>query len=125
MQQIENISNDAKQKLLIFLDNRESFQMDLYYSPRSSCWFFNLRYKDLEINNRKIYSGINLLAQWQRTIPFGLACFTMDNLDPYLSNDFSDSRAVLLVLTAGEVETITKYLSNKKAELESQSDHTS
>jgi hypothetical protein len=50
------------------------------------------------------------MHQWQNLIPFGIACFSTNNREPSLLEDFSSGASRLFLLSEAEVEEFQEYL---------------
>jgi hypothetical protein len=116
MYQITNITNDPQQEFLLEIpESSETFRLTLRYKSNLQTWTMDLVYKNTSITNRRLFSSPNVLRQWFKVIPFGLACYTIDNTDPFLLDDFQ-SRCGIMVLSATEVDRYEQYLSDQKDE---------
>lgn len=93
-------------------DSGAIIQFTLYYRPRVRRWFFDITYKDYVLKGSKIVISPNLLYQYFRVIPFGLACISTDNVEPVIINDFSSERCFLYLLTTVERDQIITDLNN-------------
>jgi hypothetical protein len=113
MIQITNITADARQQLRIRLPDNSIVVMHLEYKPQQLGWFItNLTWNTFTLNGRRITTSPNMLHQFKNLISFGLACFTTDNEEPMLQQDFSSGRASLYILSAAEVAWYTAFLAN-------------
>lgn len=109
MQTINNISNDAKQKHTILLEEDSSrIVMKLVYKPTQMGWFVDISYEDLDFNvyGLRITTNTNILNQWRNVIPFGLMCTCEDNQEPLLLDDFIVNRAQLHILNKDEIKQV-------------------
>lgn len=93
-------------------DAGEPIQFTLYYRPRVRRWFFDIAYKDFVLKGSKIVISPNLLYQYFRIIPFGLACISTDNVEPMIINDFSLPRCFLYLLTTAERDQIIEDINS-------------
>lgn len=117
MYQITNITDDPKQKLNVVLPDGVSIaQLSLRYLANLRSWYMDVLYEDISIKNRRICSSPNLLRQWNNVLPFGLACYTTDDSDPFFIDDFENGRCGLLVLTPDELDNYQQMLSELKNE---------
>ena len=115
MYQITNISNDANQSINFILPDREDVgKLTLRYVARLQSWYMDVSWEDFEINNKRVCSHPNLLIQWKKIIPFGLACYTLDNSDPYFVDDFQNKRCGLFLLSDSDVDLMDDYFVQQK-----------
>lgn len=109
---IQQITSAPFQQQVLILPDGTSMSMTLYFMPMQQGWFItNLTYKDFVINGLRITVSPNMLNQFRNQIPFGLACFSVDNREPSLQQDFSSGNASLYILTSDEVSEYARLLS--------------
>lgn len=107
--QIANLTNFADQLTGLQLPDGTQVTMELIYQGATERWQMNVAYPTLNF----VASGLsvccypNLLRQWQEILPFGIACVTPDQTDPFDINDFASGRAVLYLLTPADIAAIT------------------
>lgn len=112
MYQIQNITNDSKQKQTLVLPDGTSIVFSIYFCPMQLGWFIReLTYGEFTLNGLRICNSPNMLHQWRNVLPFGLACFSQDNREPSLQEDFSSQTSQLFILNSSEVEAYTEFLS--------------
>lgn len=103
MTTIDNLTGFADQQTVLILDSGLTATLELVYNGATERWTMNLNY------NGKAYNGIgicdypNVLRQWKNILPFGVACATSDQTDPFNINDFATGRVTLYLLTAADV----------------------
>ena len=108
---IQQITSDACQQQTLVLPDGSSLFMQMYFSPIQQSWLFQqLVWGTFTLNRYKIVNSPNLLNQWKNIIPFGIACYSTNNRDPGLQEDFSSGNSLLYILTAAEVLEVTTYL---------------
>lgn len=111
MNQILQITDYAKQKQSIVLPDGSSFSLSLYYSTRQNGWFIDeLIYKTFTLRGTRICNSPNILHQFANKLPFGIACFSKNDIEPYFQRDFLDGNSALYLLSATEVATFEAYL---------------
>jgi hypothetical protein len=96
------------QTTTIGLDDGSSALLTLWYRPQQRGWFYDLTYKGITMQGQRLVYSQNLLRQFIHQLPFGLACLTTDLSDPRKSTDLSSRHAVLILLSAAEVQSIEK-----------------
>ena len=104
MQLITSITSKSKQRLTLVLENNETVDFFLFYSPRQECWFFDFTYKDLTVNGLSVVITPNALRQFRNQIPFGIAFAANSFVEPFSIDDFSSGRVNMFVLNQDEVE---------------------
>lgn len=112
MFQVQNITQDAFQKQTMILPDGSSLVLTIYFRPLQQGWFLeNITHNDFSLNGLRITNSPNMLHQFKNQINFGLACFSMNDREPSLPQDFSSGASVLYVLTEDEVNAYTEFLS--------------
>lgn len=112
MQKIQQITDYPLLKQTISLPDGTTFQITLYYVTRQNGWFIReLSYGNFVLRNIRVVSSPNILHQWKNQLPFGIACFTVDNREPMFQEDFLSSASEMFLLTKDEVEAYGDYLS--------------
>lgn len=119
MQALDTISNEARQKHTILLDEDSSrIVLELTYKPNNLGWFMDVSYEDADfyVKGLRIVTSSNLLNQWRNLLPFGILCQCKEGQDPLLLEDFLVKRARLSILSKKEVEQLLKLASDIKDE---------
>lgn len=101
--QLNNLTDFANQTTTLQLPDGTTANLTLIFNATAERWVANIVYGTLVINGLGVCCLPNILRQWKNVIPFGLACATNDQTDPFAANDFSDGRARLFLLSADEV----------------------
>lgn len=114
---IQNITTDPKQTRILLLQDGSPVRVTMEFKPMQYGWFFNtLTYGDnFVLNGLRITNSPNMLHQWRNLIPFGLACFSVNNSarEPSQQADFSSGASILYFLSAAEVLAYSDFLSGK------------
>lgn len=111
MLRVTSITNDPYQKQTLFLPNGQSVVLFLYFRPMQFGWFIpELRYQDFVIKGLRITNSPNMLFQFMNQIPFGLACYSKENREPTLQDDFSSGNSVLYILTEDECQAYLEFV---------------
>lgn len=112
MQQLDNITNEPRQKFTILLEeDSSSIVLNLTYKPTQLGWFIDVEYEPLgfAVYGLRLTSNLNLLNQWRNILPFGLRCVGADAQDPLSLQDFLVGRAELSVLSKEEVDMVVEW----------------
>lgn len=111
MLKIKGISTDALQELTLILPDLSELVVTIYFTPMQYGWFIrSLSYGDFKLNGLRITNQINMLRQFKNIIPFGLGCFSTNDREPSLQDDFLNENSILYILTQAEVEAYEDYL---------------
>lgn len=115
MQRVDNISNESIQSTKIVLADGSIVTLTLRFNPALERWVFDISRDDFSLQGLNMCLHPNLLRPWRNVIPFGLSCTSNDGIDPTLQDDFlpdsdGNSRAVLYVLDASEVQQVEEVV---------------
>lgn len=108
MRRITKLTGDARQKFDIIGEKGEQIPFEAFFMPTQQLWTFNIGYSTFQVNGAQLVVGVNILRNYRRNIPFGLAIATQNGQDPAYIDDFSSGRAQVFLLNAAEVEQIEK-----------------
>lgn len=110
---INGITRQPTQVIAITLEDGSRVTLTLYFRPQQNGWFYDVIWPGsdelpvpFENQNRRLVAAGNLLRQFKDIIPFGLACFTVDNTDPMTQASLSDGSVTIVLLNADDVVTI-------------------
>lgn len=106
MQQITQITNKPKQHLTLLLENNETVDFKLYYSPRQQSWFYDFNYKEITQKGSRVVLTPNALRQFKKIIPFGISFSANSLVEPFSITDFSSGRVTMYILNASEVTQV-------------------
>lgn len=103
MTQIDNLTDFANQQTVLILDDGTTAAVDLVFHGGTERWIMSVEYLGRSYNGIGLCDHPNILRQWKNTLPFGLACVTADQTDPFNVNDFSTERVKMYLLNAADV----------------------
>lgn len=106
MRQVDIITDEPWQVMILRLDNGQNLNFEIRYSYNQAGWFYNLKYGDVQINGRRVVNSINMLRAFRNVLPFGLACNITDKYEPVFIDDFKNGRATLYTLNEADVASI-------------------
>lgn len=110
---IQQITSDPLQKQTLILPDGSQLQLTIYFVPMQFGWFItNLTYGDFQINGLRITNSPNMLNQFRNIIPFGLACYSVQNREPTQQEDFSSGTSQLFILSQAECAQYAELLDN-------------
>jgi hypothetical protein len=110
---LTEITSDPNQKFSVQLEDNSNFTLVLEFMEQQESWIASISdipNSDKIINGFRVVSSVNLLRQYNRIIPFGIAIETEDGDDPFRIDDFSSGRATFNILNSEEVEQIEELL---------------
>ena len=111
MNKILQISDIPRQKITLALPNGSSFSLSIYFSTRQIGWFIDeLIYESVTIKGVRISNSPNMLYQFSNKLPFGIACFSDQDLEPVIQTAFLNGTSNLYLLTAAEVASYGAYV---------------
>src|SRR4051794_17428425 len=103
MRLIQGFTQDALQNQKLILPDGTSLSLTLKFVPMQYSWFIeSLTYNNFTLRGYRLSTSPNMLHQYKNQIPFGLACYTIDNGEAKLQPDLTSGYAVLYLLTAEE-----------------------
>ncbi len=108
---IQRISSYPLQRQRLVLPDGTTVSLTLYFRPMQFGWFINeLIYGDFLLQGMRITNSPNMLIQFQNQIPFGLACYSTNNREPSLQDDFVSGASKLYILTQEECQEYENFL---------------
>lgn len=108
---IQNINQNASQAMTLTLADGSALYLQLYFSLTQQSWIFTeISYKGFLLTNFRIVNSPNMLQQYRNQLPFGIACYSANNREPSLIQDFASGASVLYVMTAADVAWYNAYL---------------
>ena len=110
---IQGVTEDTNQKQNLVLPDGTSLSLTLKFIPMQYGWFIQeLVYGGFTLQGFRVVTSPNMLHQYLNQIPFGLACYTKDNLEPTQQKDFSSGYATLYLLDDDELVLYEALLSD-------------
>ena len=114
MYRVQNLTSNGRQRQILVLPDGTQVLFTLAFSPLQGCWFIpRLEYQNWVLRGLKITTNANMLFQFRNQIPFGLACFTDNQREPSLIEDFSSGASRLFILSEDEVDYFTRVISGE------------
>ena len=108
MNLITGLTDDAAQQNVITLQDGSTAVLTLNYSGQQSGWFFGVQYptNGFVLSGQRLCTFPNVLVQFSTQIPFGMACVTLDNVEPTGRETFVDGTTSLYLLNPNDVITV-------------------
>jgi hypothetical protein len=113
MKQIMSLTDNARQRFEIPLDNGDLVDFYLYYYPTQYSWFFDFTYKNYTNNGNRVVLTPNALRHLKNIIPFGIAFMADGFVEPFQLDDFATQRIGMYVLNQEEVQEIESTIYDK------------
>jgi hypothetical protein len=94
---ISAVTDEPKQRFLLPIEGYEDAILTLEFKPNQNAWFYNIEWGDFKLYLQQLSTGINVLRQFSRQIPFGLYVASVSFQDPITYDAFiTDCRLMLL-----------------------------
>lgn len=106
MKLVDNLSDEPFQTSQITLADGSILVLTLRYLENIRRWMLDVSHPLFNISGMNLCNHYNLLRPWRNKIPFGLACISVDGIDPVYVTDFSLGRVSLFVLSSSEVQGV-------------------
>lgn len=103
---INSLTNLGDQVTQLQLSDGTIATIELIYQGATERWIMNLIYASKSYNGIGLCCYPNVLRQWYKILPFGIACVTNNGTDPFDINDFSSGRVLMYLLTQEDVNEI-------------------
>lgn len=108
---ITQVTNAPLQNMNLILPNSTVVSVTLYFVPQQYGWFFtNITYNSFVLNGMRVVNSPNMLLQFQNQIPFGLACYSTNNREPSLQEDFLSGASNLYLLDQTDMQEVYSFL---------------
>jgi len=106
MNQVTGLTSDYRQSFQILTQDGEIVYFNLYYYMTQQSWFFDFTYKDYTCNCERVVLTPNALRHLKNVIPFGIAFYSNDKVEPIFVDDFETGRVQMLILNNEEVKEV-------------------
>lgn len=111
MYQVQNITDDPIQQQTLQLPDQSLIQLNIYFSLIQIGWFIQtIQYNNFTLQGVRITNSPNILYQYINQIPFGLACFSNQAVEPMQAQSFASGASSLFILTAAECLEYQQFL---------------
>lgn len=117
MKQIVSLTDNARQKFQIPLDNGDLVDFSLYFYPTQYSWFFDFSYNNYVSNGNRVVLTPNALRHLKNILPFGIAFLAEGYAEPFELTDFSSGRIKMYVLNKEEVQEIESRIYGKQSDI--------
>ena len=109
MKRLDGIRATGIQKLSTTAYNGDIISMTLYFNAAIQGWKIDVEWNSFVLRGNRVYSSPNMLSQYEKIIPFGLACIVEGGGEPFLVNDFSQNRVNIYMLSPEEVQEVQDF----------------
>ena len=103
---VNSLTNDPTQQFVLNGIPGIQISITLRFMPRIQIWNMDVSWGTFTALGIPVLCSPNLLRQWRRIIPFGIACTDIYKLDPYTVNDFAVGDASFFLLNADDVAAV-------------------
>lgn len=110
MKRLDRLTDSAKQRYIVPLDDGGSFTLHLQYMPRVQMWKADIQQGDFILNGILVTSYPNILRQYKNILQFGIMVAVEDGTDPRYQDDFVTGRAKMYVLNADDIAYIEERI---------------
>lgn len=100
---VQGITSQPKQQLSLVLADGSTVTALMEYRPQQIGWFVEFTWGTWKSNGVRLTASPNLLRQYRKIIPFGIAIITQNNVEPLNVSDFSAGVAMVYLLNADDV----------------------
>jgi hypothetical protein len=104
MNQLTGLTDDPAQTNTVTLPDGSTAILSLNYSQQQAGWFFGVQYPTtgFVLNGQRLCAFPNVLAQFSSQLPFGLACVTVNNVEPTGQETFVDGTTDMYLLNSND-----------------------
>lgn len=106
MRLLDNFTDAADQLMTVPLADGSSVKLEFFYRPGIQRWTVDITHPLLTMGGFNLSLGPNILRQWRRLIPFGIAVTSNNGLDPMNAEDFQNGTCSVYILSADEVQQV-------------------
>lgn len=111
MRQIDRLTSSSSQNLTTFtIDDGLPISLGFRFLETQNSWIANIGYNEFQLNGYNVVLSPNLLNQFSRLLPFGLAIISDDGYDPYYLDDFETGRVGVYLLSRAEKENVSSII---------------
>jgi hypothetical protein len=103
---VDNITDQSNQITRIVLSDGSTADVTLQFQGATERWTMNVSRGTFVANGINVCNSPNLLRDFRRIIPFGIACVTATGQDPTNVEDFVNGNAVLVSLDEADVVAV-------------------
>jgi len=97
IREVRNITSEAHQTHSLFYNDVQA-ELELRFIPQVGQWFISCTIGDKAIKNAKLSVGVLHMVSRNMPIDFIVVDNSGEDLDPFLSTDFTSGRCTLLML---------------------------
>lgn len=109
MKILSGITNQPQQEATILIADGTKVTLRLEYRPQQRGWFYDLDWTTFSLYGQRLVASPNILRQYRKLIPFGLAVATAGQVEPIGLEDFNSGKITLYLLNADDVLAIEAY----------------
>lgn len=103
---IDNLTAFSDQVTNLLLTDGTVATVRFKFDGATERWRIDVTHGTHVLNGIGLCCSPNILSQWRDVIPFGLACVTADQTDPFRSTDFAVGRVKMYLLDRADVASV-------------------
>lgn len=103
---VDNLTAFSDQTSDLILEDGTVANVRFKFDGATERWRLDVTYGTHILNGIGLCCFPNILRQWRKVIPFGLACVAAGQVDPFRSVDFSTGRVKMYLLNATDVAAV-------------------
>lgn len=103
---INALGSEPKQQFTMNIENNIRIVLNFEYKANQLGWFFGFEYEGESYQNIRLTTSLNILRAYRNWLPFGIACKTLDGLEPMDIDDFVTGYATVYLLSKDDVNAI-------------------
>lgn len=103
MKLITGLTQAAKQRHIVPVDDGSNFTLIMEYMPRQNSWKMGIEYGEFKAYGIAMVMHPNILKSFINAVPFGILIQSQDGADPHYIDDFISGRVSVYVLDSSDV----------------------
>ena len=97
---IITVPSYPSQKQRLILPDGSSVTLQMAFKPMQYGWFIqSLIWQQFSLAGVRVVYSPKIMNQFRNQIPFGLACYSVQNREPTQQEDFSSKNSTLYLMT--------------------------
>ncbi len=110
MKQLTALTNAPSQRFRMLLETGETLELFFDFLQNQATWFYGFKYRDREIKNTRLVTGLNIMREFVNIFPFSFLVTSANNQPINSIDDFATGKvAVYLVENKDEIKEIETY----------------
>lgn len=106
MKVLTGITAQPKQAFPIALPDGSTADLYIEYRAQQRGWFLSLAWEGFSLNGMRLVNTPNILHQFRKIIPFGLAVLSLGHAEPTAVTDLADGSTTIYFLDAADINAL-------------------